>query len=184
MNKEEEYLEKIKELEKKIRCLSARDEICDWISCSGKRCKKQSFSIYKDYKFCKLHKNMIKEYTIDEDTEELCESFMDVKIIPRSYKQIKYFMKEIDNEETTVKVLFPGGCTEEADISENEYISLLSDDSKYYYKHERGYLKAKDLKLLLRKYCKNNGIIDINNIKYCEECHNKNKNSPRLDIIQ
>lgn len=179
-----EYSQKIRELEEKIKDLSVRDEICDWISCSGKRCKKQSLSMYGDYKFCKLHKKMIKDYVLNEETEELCDSFMDIKIIPRSHKQIKYFMKEIDNEEIIVKVLFPGGCKEEADISENEYISLLSDDSRYYYKHERGYLKARDLRLLLRKYCKNDGIIEINGTKYCEECYKKNKNSPKIELIQ
>lgn len=179
-----DYLQKIKELEEKVKDLSVRDEICDWISCDGKRCKKQSTSTYGDYKFCKLHKKMIKDYVVDEETEDLCDSFVNVKIIPRSHKQIVYFMKQIDNEETTVEVLFPGGCVEEADISESEYISLLSDDSRYYYKYERGDLKAKDLRLLLRKYCKNNGIIEIDGTKYCEDCYKKNKNYPKLDMIQ
>lgn len=178
-----QYIKKIKELEDKIKDLSVKDEICDWITYENKQCKRHSICNYGSYKFCKLHKKKIADYKINKNPEDLCDSFENVKVIPRSHKQIKYFMKEIDNEETIVKVLFPGGCVEEADISEDDYILLLSDDSKFYYNYKRGDFKAKDLKLLLRKYCKNESVIEIGNTKYCEECYMKIKNFPKLELF-
>lgn len=179
-----EYEKKIKDLEEKIKEFSVKDEICDWITYDNKQCKRHSVACHGDYKFCKLHKKMLNDYKINNDSEELCESYKKVKIIPRSYKHIKYFMRDIDNEETIVNICFPGGCTEEADISNDEYILLLSDDSKYYYKYERGDLKAKDLRLLLKKYCKNNGKINIDGVIYCKDCYKNIKNSPKLHLIK
>ncbi len=180
---EKEYARKIKELESMLNDIKIKEEICDWVTQDNRRCRKGSVASVGDHKFCKIHKRNIKEFCINENTEEFCDFYKNLKIIPRSHKQIKHIMKENDNEETIVDVQFPGGCVEQADITESGFILLLSDNSKYFYKPQRGDLKAKDLKVLIRKYCKNSGTIEMNEEKYCEDCYKKNKNNPKLYLI-
>jgi ribosomal protein L33 len=182
-NKSNYSKSRIEELEKQIKDLLIKNEICDWTTNGDKHCKKNSVSIHRDNKYCNLHHKFISDYEVDDDTDDLCETFVNIKVIPRSYKQVEYFMKSIDNEDTIVDIMFPGGCIEEGDISNKEYITLLSDDSRFFYIHNRGEYKTKDMKLILRKFCKNPGKITVDNTKYCEECYKKTKNAPKFALI-
>ncbi len=174
---------KIEELEKQIKDLLIKNEICDWTTNGDKHCKKNSVVAYGKNKYCNLHYKIISEYHINKDDNYLCDTFVNIKVIPRSYKQVSYFMQSIDNEDTIVDIMFPGGCIEEGDISNKEYISLLSDDSRYFYINNRGEYKTKDMKLILRKFCKNSSVINVDDTKYCEDCYKKIKNAPRISLL-
>ncbi len=159
--------------------------ICDWTTYKGTHCKKIITHDLKshDLKFCDLHRDLILEYSrIKED--ELCETFKEIKITPRSHKHIKSVMAGLNNDDDNVQVYLAGGSIEEADITNLDYILLDSDNSKFYYNPKRGQRRSKDLKIILREFCQNNSIIKCNNSKYCEECYKKNiKDAPRISCI-
>jgi hypothetical protein len=161
--------------------------ICDWTTYKGSHCKRIIGGDVdnKLLRFCDLHRDLIAEYTrIVDQPEELCEIFKEIKVVPRSFKHIKTIMSSLDNEDDSVQVYLAGGCIEEADISNSDYIVLLSDNSRFYYVPKRGQNRAKDLKVILREFCQHNCIINYGGTKYCEECYkNKVKDGPRISII-
>jgi hypothetical protein len=160
--------------------------ICDWTTYKGSHCKKiirGDIDDKKSLKFCDLHRDLIVEYLRIKDPEELCETFKEIKVVPRSYKHIKTIMSSLGNEDDAVQVYLSGGCIEEADISNDDYITLNSDNSRFYYSPKRGQNRAKDLKVILREYCQHISVIYHGETKYCEECYKKLKDVPRISLI-
>ncbi len=162
--------------------------LCSWTTYKGggNHCKKLVSDFETDkqsIRFCNLHRELICEYSkIEEDSNELCETYKDIKIVPRSYKHLRAVMSSFGNEDDIVEV-YSSGCNEEANISNSDYIVLNSDNSKFYYNPKRGQNKAKDLKVLLRAYCQNNCVVNFKQTKYCEECYKKIKDAPRISIV-
>jgi hypothetical protein len=167
--------------------------ICDWTTYKGSHCKKilggdsgqwlKDVDGKKSLRFCDLHRDLIVEYSRIKNSEELCETFKEIKVVPRSYKHIKTIMSSLGNEDDTVQVYLSGGCVEEADISNSDYITLNSDNSRFYYVPKRGQNRAKDLKIILREYCQHTSIIHHGETNYCEECYKKLKDVPRISLI-
>jgi hypothetical protein len=172
----------MKNLEKKIKDLSVKDEYCDWKTVDGKRCRKQCSGYKNDYKFCNVHIKIINDYEYKESTDT-CETYKDIKIIPRSNKQVHYFMQKQNNEDDIVEVMFAGGAIEEADITNREYISLVADDERFYYNPDRGDRKAKELRIIAKDYCKNESCVIYNDTRYCEDCYKKLKGVPKISLI-
>ncbi len=84
-------------------------------------------------------------------------------------------------DELWVDVVLPGSSnvTEEADISNEDYIEMVADESRYYYepeKREEGTkrkLSARTLKVVIDTSCLEIGKIKANGSHYCEECYKK-----------
>jgi hypothetical protein len=163
--------------------------ICDWTTYKGNHCKKIISGCNDDkcskqlHMFCDLHRDLIIEYTRVIEKEELCETFKEIKITPRSLKHIKSIMTSINNDDDTAQVYLAGGSIEDADITNTDFIVLNSDNSRFYYNPKRGQNRAKDLKIILREFCKSNCVIGYNGTKYCEECYKKLKDVPRISLI-
>jgi len=165
-----------------------KDIICHWSSYTGSHCRRNINHTEKcPSSFCKLHQELIEEYKLiksSKDSEnDLCETFEEFKIVPRSFKHVRSVMASLNNEDEKVDVYMPGGLIEEAEIQQS-YIMLLSDSCKYYYIAKKGEHKAKDLKIILRRHCPNNCIVCIGDTKYCEECYRKLKNVPRISVLR
>jgi len=163
--------------------------ICNWTTYKGTHCR-MNINHNHDHthkcssKFCTLHNELIQDFQIINNSDELCETFEEIKIVPRSYKHIKSVMASMDNEDDNVDVYMAGGHIEEANIANSDYIILLSDNCRYYYKPVKGHPKAKDLKIILKRYCQNESIINVRDIKYCEDCYKKLKNVPRISVVR
>ena len=112
------------------------------------------------------------------------------RVIPRSQKHLYVVMTGLgyevdeDREPPLIDVYMPGGLIEEANIFHPNYIMLMSDSCKYYYAPKTGDRKAKDLKIILRKHCTGTGVVEYNEMKYCEECYKKIKNVPRISVLK
>ena len=170
--------EKIKYLEEKIKKINIEHPICNWTTYNGSHCRRT----ISGEKFCNLHKQMILHYEQIKE-ESSCSSCEEIKVIPRSYAHIKSVMKNIDNEDDLVEVYISKGLIEEADLSDKSCITILSDDFHYYYNPRRGQSNAKNIKVVLRKYCQNNSIIKIEDNEYCEECYKKLKGVPKITVF-
>lgn len=158
--------------------------MCSWSTYKGNHCKKIITRICENQIFCDLHRILITEYLKNkEDSDELCETFKEIKITPRSHKHIKFIMDGLNNEDENVQVYLAGGSIEEANITNMDYIVLNSDNSKFYYAPKRGQNRAKDIKIIFREFCKSNSVIIFNDTKYCEECYKKLKDVPRISLV-
>ena len=162
--------------------------VCGWTTYKGSHCKKIVHIDSKEdkflIKFCNLHRELMAEYQKIKDwEEELCEIFKEIRVTPRSHKHIKTIMESISNEDDIVQVYLSGGSIEDADITNIDYILLDSDNSKFYYSPKRGQNKAKDLKVILKDYCKNKAVIYFSGTKFCEECYKKLKDVPRISLV-
>jgi hypothetical protein len=171
--------------------------ICEWTTYKGSHCKKivgnkdnnnnnNPHNSCNDKLFCDLHRDLINMYLKIEESElesELCETFKEIKLVPRSHKHIKSIMSSIGNEDDEVQVYLSGGSIEDADITNTDCIILKSDNSKFYYSPERGQNKAKNLKIILREYCQHNCLVNYDGMKYCEECYKKLNDVPRISLI-
>lgn len=161
--------------------------ICAWSTYKGSHCKRLIHRGDEGQKFCELHANLISEYTrIKSDEVDLCETFKDIKLVPRNQRHVKYVMTSLGYEdEETVQVYLAGGSVEEADITNYEYIILNSDNTCFYYNVRKGQNKAKDLKIMLREFCKNDALIKFGETRYCEDCYRKTlKDAPRISLIE
>lgn len=166
--------------------------ICNWTTYKGSHCKrtisineinnKDDIQLICNLKFCGLHRELIIDYE-KLNGDEMCDIFKEIKLVPRSQKHIKTIMKSLNNEDDIVEVYLAGGSIEEADISNIDYITLISDDSHFYYSPKRGQNRTKDLKIILKEYCKNNSLVNFSGTKYCEECYRKMKDVPRISLI-
>lgn len=174
---------RIKELEKEVRNLSAKQGICEWSTNNEKTCKKQSEVFMNGRKFCNKHKICLENFNVHVG-DEICDTYSNIKLIPRSYEQVKYFMESVKNEDDTVDVYVSKGCIEEGNISDKRCITLTTDDSNFYYKPKRGESNAKNLRILLRNYCNKKCEIIIENVKYCKECYEKIKNVPKFSLLE
>lgn len=169
-------------LEKKIKKMSLSNEMCDWNTNNGGRCRKNCVDYVGENKYCGVHTKLITDYEKERE-ENRCETYKNTKIIPRSKKQLEYIMGKNNNEDTIVEVIFPGGAVEEADISDPDYIFLLSDNTRFYYNGPKGERKSKELKIISRDHCKNESCVIFNDTRYCEECYRKIKNAPKLKLV-
>lgn len=174
---------RIKELEKEVKNLSAKQGICEWVTNNEKCCKKPSSVFVNGHKFCSKHEYLVKNFNICED-QEICDTYSNIKLVPRSYEQVKFFMKSVKNQDNTVDVYVSKGCIEEGDISDKTCITLTSDDCNFYYTPKRGENKAKNLRILLRNYCSKKCDIIVEDVKYCKECYEKLKNAPIFSLIE
>lgn len=163
--------------------------ICAWSTYKGSHCKKIiSNSNSKNstelglFKFCNLHRELIIDYSKVKNND-LCETFREIKVIPRSYKHIKSIMNSMNNEDDNIQVYLSGGSVEDANISNSDYIVLDSDSSKFFYNPLRGQNKAKDLKIIFRDYCKNTSVVSLGSQLLCKECYEKLKDVPRISLI-
>ncbi len=169
--------------------------VCDWTTYKGSHCKKIISGTIDDYnddeckqlhRFCDVHRDLIVGYSRITETgeQDLCETFKEIKINPRSHKHIKSIMNSLNNDDDTVQVYLVGGSIEEADITNTDYIVLNSDNSRFYYIPKRGQNRAKDLKIILRDFCQHNCTVSYGGTKYCEECYRKNlKDAPRISCL-
>lgn len=161
--------------------------ICDWTTYKGNHCKKivgGNTDSKNLLHFCDLHQDLISKFSKVHDDDELCETFKEIKVVPRSYKHIKTIMSNMGNEDDIVQVYLAGGSVEEAELSNNDFITLISDNSRFYYLPKRGQNRAKDLKIILKEYCQCNSVVYYAGCKYCEECYkSKVKDAPRISLI-
>ncbi len=159
--------------------------ICNWTTYRGNFCKKIIHE--PDTKFCVLHHQLINEYlkVVNKTNEDVlfCDTFKEIKVVPRNHRHIKSVMKSINNEDDRVQVYLTGGLIEDADIGNTDYIVLDSDSSKFYYDAKKGQNRAKDLKIVLRSFCQNDAVINFRNKIYCKECYEKLKDVPRISLI-
>jgi ribosomal protein L24 len=173
---------KIIELEKEVRNLMAKQGTCEWVTNEDKICKKQSSVYVNGHKFCSKHQKHVENFkTVDDN--EICDTYSNIKLIPRSYEQVKYQMKKIKNEDNTVDIYVSKGCIEEGDVSEKEHITLLTDNCNFYYAPTRGQKNAKTLRILLRSFCGKKCEITVDDTKYCKECYGKLKNVPKIELL-
>lgn len=156
--------------------------ICNWSSYNGSHCRRN----INNAKFCIMHKKLIEDFNLLDDSQDnLCETSEEIKIVPRNFRHLKCIMLGLQNEDTRVDVYMAGGLIEEADISNEDFIVLLSDSCRYYYyPPSKSDKNARDLKIILKKHCPNNCVVSVRSIKYCEECYKKLKNVPRLSVLQ
>jgi hypothetical protein len=152
--------------------------ICSWSTYNLGNCKK----VISKVKFCELHGEIIQRYKKLEEND-LCQTSRKIKLCPRSYKQIKEIMKSMNNEDDIVDVYLAGGVIEEANLSNPEYIELVSDSAKFYYNPQKGQKKADKLKIILVEYCQNQSIVSFDNVEYCETCFKKLKDVPKISLI-
>ncbi len=86
---------------------------------------------------------------------------------------------EVTTKDTT------GNLTEEANISDKQFIKVLSDDTEYYYdSNDKTKKKVQSLKVVLKKFCQNDAVVNARGGKYCEECYKKLSNVPKLSVIK
>lgn len=163
--------------------------ICNWCTYSAIHCRRNvEHDTNSDYNFCSLHKHHFQVFFADKDPNSVCEVSKEVSVCPRTYKHLQTVLKEFKYDDTIVEVKTKGGISEEADVSEHEYIMLMSDDTRYYYQREDGSFpkkcnRTKDLKVVLKKICTNESVIKYNNMNLCESCFKKNKQVPLLSIV-
>ena len=185
-NATENIEEKVKDLEEHIKNMIIDHPICHWTTYSGSHCRRTIVPGKKDDEkihFCSLHKQLILDYKYTKKSDELCDTYETIKVTPRSYKHIRSVMNNMGNEDDLVNVYMVGGLVEEADLSDHKCVTILSDDYKYYYKPTRGQPKAKNIKIILKRYCQDNSIITIDGTKYCEECYKKIKGVPKISVL-
>ncbi len=149
--------------------------ICEWSTYKKSRCRR---NVFEETKLCPLHTNFIKDFSLDSKENNVrrpCCIESSVKFIPRTHKFLTHMLKTNDIDETYVDIILPGSNNvfEEADISNEEYIEIISDETKYYYEPIKGQLKTKHIKIVLNKSCSNVGEIEYKNSIYCKECYEK-----------
>lgn len=162
--------------------INIQDVICNWCTYNGTHCRRNiALDSKNGIKFCSMHMQLYGTFSLPNiDT---CEIQKDIFIVPRSYKHVKLVMKELGYEDDIVDVKTKGGIIEEANISDEECIVLLSDDTRYPYAHDpKNKNKLKDIKIILKKYCENKSSIKYNDVNYCEECYKQLKNTLKLSI--
>lgn len=176
--------------------IDSMNVICHWSSYKGSHCRRN----VHNNKLCPMHLELIKEYRI-ASAGTLCDTSQMIKICPRSYQHLKSVMRQLKNDNCIVDVIHKdtvGGLTEEADISNETYIQIISDDTKYYYNCNNSKNHVKNLKIVLKQYCVNTavvsiGIKDIKGTKcldgtafrsFCEQCYKKQLNVPKISVIK
>ncbi len=172
-----------------LETLNAMSVICHWSSYHGTHCRRTIQQPGKGTKvtLCPLHQELVVDYKrFCSDEGIFCDTSKKIKFTPRSYKHLKYQLDKLNNHNVNLDVIIKGTVgelTEEADISNNEYIEVLADEEKYYYKPEKGQKKVRDLTVILREYCQHNAVIEARGENYCEECYRKLKNVPKISVV-
>lgn len=156
--------------------------ICNWSTYSRSQCRRnilhEAYTDNKRSKFCQMHFNMAKDFK-RSDKDTYCDTADDIYICPRSYKYLMTQLNELEYDTTNVDVI-NGKIIEEADISNEDYILLLSDEKRCHYNIPK---EINKLKVKLKKFCKNLSIISYDNNNYCEDCFKKLKGVPKLSCI-
>lgn len=169
--------------------------ICEWTNYSGKRCR----STTSGSKLCAKHDVLIGDYKImkypDKNKQELCSTTKNHKVAPRSKEHLKGLMKKYGGYETDdVNVYTTGGMAEDGDISHQDYIKILSDETCYYYeparatsRDEKSQLNANKLRVEIIESCDNVGIINVRSTLYCKQCYikeSKKNGHPTIETIE
>lgn len=147
---------------------------CVWTTHKGIRC---CLKTRNKNKFCVKHTVLKNDFILlsPEKVKEKkieCISQKDVKFVPRSVEHIKNMMAKLVYEDTnSVDILCEGGVVITGDISNEDYIEINGDQSKFYYKSIRGQGKVKDIKVILVDFCKREPIISVNEETYCKDCY-------------
>jgi len=175
--------ERIKELEELLKNMTIEHPICHWATYSGSHCRRSIDSSIEGSLFCNKHYQMFENYKL-VDESDICSTFQEFKVVPRSYAHIKSVMKSINNEDDLVDVFMSKGFTEEADLSDHSCVTILSDNYQFFYSPKRGQANAKNIKIILKNYCKNNSVIKIEDTHYCEDCFRKIKGVPKISIVK
>lgn len=159
--------------------------ICHWVTYKGTHCNRTVERNEKKFKLCKLHNELSREYL--PVIIGLCEVSETIKIVPRSYKHLKSVMKQMQYDQDEIEIQMKnttGELKEEAIILEN-CIKILSDDMEYYFNARKDQKSAKNLKVVLKKFCPNTtSIIKTREKEYCEECYMKLQNVPKISVIK
>lgn len=161
--------------------------ICHWSTYHGTHCRRtiHKHNFKNKGNLCSLHKDLMVDYEWLKNSDELCETTKEIKIIPRSYKHIKNVMNKMGKtDDDCVDVYMAGGSIEEAYIGNENYIELVSDNSRYYYNYHKGQYKSKDLKIILKEYCPDDAVICARGTNYCEKCYKKVKNVPKFFVVK
>lgn len=167
-----------------------KKQICEWNTTKG-RCKKYNVS---SSKFCEYHRQIRKQFkkVVKKKKEQIqCSTQDDIKIIPRSREHLIHMMSKLKIREKYIDVYIKNNTMtydtlEEADFSNEDYLELTSDKTKFYYNNQRGKSKAKDLRVYFRKYCHNDAFVCVNGVYYCLDCyhdHFEKKLFPTVDTL-
>jgi hypothetical protein len=151
--------------------------ICKWSTYKGGNCKQ----FVTDNAFCKKHTELMTDFL--KKTDELCETYKEIKFKPRSYKHVKAMLCIYGYDDNTIQVYLDGGSIEEADITNEEFIRLESDNELFFYNPQRGQYRAKDIKIITRVYCKNTSDVKYIDKHYCETCYKELKDVPRISLV-
>lgn len=177
-------------MENFIETFNAMSVICNWSTYHGTHCRRTIEQPTKGKKvtLCPLHKELINDFKrVDKDEGHFCESSKKIKFVPRSYKHLRYQLDKMNNKSYNLDVIIQGTVgelTEEADISNEEYIQVLSDDVKYYYNPDSKTKKhAKNLTIVLKHFCPNDADVYARGEYYCQECYKKLKNVPKYSVV-
>lgn len=166
------------------RSASTRQIICEWTTYKGSHCKRITSELdYKKRILCPVHSDLMTNYTKVETEGELCETHKNMYVVPRSLQHIRCIMTSLGNDDDIVDVRFAGGSMEKADISNSDFILLISDNSRFFYNAKKGQKRASGLKIELVNYCQNDAVVKFNNVCYCEECYKKLKDVPRISLV-
>ncbi len=147
---------------------------CEWTTHKGTRCCSKTKN---NNKFCVKHLVLKNDYVVlkAETVEEeklMCLTKKEVKFVPRSKEHIDSMLEKLGYESTeTVEVLCEGGVIIDGDKSNESYIELNTDKTKFYYASIKGQHKIKEIKVKLIDFCKRKPIILLTDEYFCKECY-------------
>lgn len=161
------------------------DVICSWSTYKNTHCRRNiNFIKNKTNRLCKEHCEHIKHFKliVDEDT---CSKQDTHKIIPRSYKHLRLVMEQYKlYDDIVIAHTDTNNIDEEADITNENYITILTDDTKYFYDKIKNEKHVSELKLVLTHFCNNKPVVCYMGNNYCEDCYKKILNVPKLSILK
>jgi hypothetical protein len=164
------------------------DVICSWSTYKNTHCRRNiNFIKNKTNRLCKEHCEHIKQFKIIDDCTEAntCSRQDTHKIVPRSYKHLKLVMDQYNiYDDIVIAHTDSNNIDEEADITNEHYINILTDDTKYFYEKIKNEKNVCELKLVLTHFCNNKAVVNYMGVDYCEECYKKILNVPKLSILK
>jgi hypothetical protein len=157
--------------------------------CSWYNYKKHCTANEESNGLCKRHLNQMKLYSVLKDSLEPCSTKKVIRLDIRSRKHLLNVLSKLHIEDTTIDVIFPGSCIEEASIIDDEFIEL-TDESKFYYAPDKKLRRKRiPFKAVLTEYCPNDAFVVFMDKHYCKDCYKTFAekcftNSPSLNILE